>query len=109
MMPTTLLVLPQDGLGVTIEPKGEIKTGGAYLCYLAMDRNDAFVLGADYMSETVFTVDGSSLECSSLLKLPGDAAMVNPARQEASHAHCFAPHPSLDVGFVCDLGTGSMS
>ncbi len=81
---------------------------GGVVCYLSVEKTGSNVLAANYETgkqAIVFPIkpDGSLAPASCTLVHYG-AAMVDPARQEAPHAHCIVPEPSNRFVYIVDLG-----
>ena len=85
----------------------DLATDGAYPCYVYVDPQGRNLLVSNYMggSVAVFPLgeDGRLAPPSSFIQLTGKG--VNPARQEAPHAHSINLTPDGRFAIVADLGT----
>jgi 6-phosphogluconolactonase len=85
----------------------EQPTNGQTACYVDVSPNGKAAVIANYSSGSVASypigTDGSLGEMASFVQHEG-GSMVNPARQEAAHAHCSVISPSGNHMFACDLG-----
>jgi len=79
---------------------------GTASCYLDVDSTGRSVLVANYSTGSVasFKVrpDGSLDPATTVVQHAGSS--VNPARQEAAHAHCIVISPDNRYAYVADLG-----
>jgi 6-phosphogluconolactonase len=81
-------------------------SGGADPCHLVLDKAGKNVLVANYNGGSVESLaiqpDGSLGDVKTFIQHSGKS--VNPQRQEAAHAHCFALDAANHLAYVCDLG-----
>ena len=96
----------------TLVPLGRQSTLGAAPCHLATDPSGRMLLLANYTSGDVasfpIAADGTLAPIASFMKHQGSS--VDPARQQAPHAHTFIPAPPGPDGtsrfaYAADLGT----
>ena len=81
-------------------------TQGNHPCHISMDASGEFVFASNYTSGslTVFPIgeDGQLQPASAHIQHTGQS--INPARQEAPHAHCAITDSQTNRLFVADLG-----
>jgi len=84
----------------------EQPSGGADPCHLAVDGSGQCLLAANYSGGSVISLpiaqDGSLAQSASFVQYSGRG--VNPARQEAPHAHSINLSPDGRTAVVADLG-----
>jgi 6-phosphogluconolactonase len=84
----------------------EQPSGGQGPCYVTVDREDRFVLAANYGSGSVavfpIAEDGRLQPASCVVQHEGSS--VNAARQKGPHAHSIVLDPANRYAFVPDLG-----
>jgi len=95
-----------------VSPNGQLKplnkqsSRGSASCYLAVDATGQTVVVANYSTGSVAALpihaDGSLGEAGSFVQHQGSS--VDPARQEAPHAHCFVISPDNRFAYAADLG-----
>eukprot|EP01079_Euglenida_sp_SAG-EU17-18_P002926 gene2926-3506_t len=86
---------------------------GTGTCYLSVDPSGDYLLTANYMSGSTVVHpihnNGSLAPPASVTQHdPSLVVGTDPTRQEAPHAHCFLPHPTIDCAYSCDLGSDSV-
>lgn len=91
----------------SLSPLGRQGTGGTGPCHVSVDRDDRWVMVANYYGGSIAVFprleDGSLGERRQFIQHEG-AAMVDPARQERAHAHLVLTDPGNRFAYVPDLG-----
>jgi len=94
-----------DG-GNKLQPLNQQSSMGQNPCHISLTTNNKFVLIANYSSgnAAVYPVSsvGSLLPASGFVQHTGIG--VNPARQEAPHAHYITPSTNGKFAYIVDLG-----
>jgi 6-phosphogluconolactonase len=91
----------------SLTPLGRRGTGGAGPCHVSVDRDDRWVMVANYYGGSIAVYprleDGSLGELRQFIQHEG-AAMVDPQRQERAHTHLVRTDPGNRFAYVPDLG-----
>jgi len=91
----------------SLTPLGQRGTGGTGPCHVSVDREDRWVMVANYYGGSVAVFprlqDGSLGECLQFIQHEG-AAMTVPNRQEKAHAHLIVADAGNRSVYVPDLG-----
>jgi 6-phosphogluconolactonase len=95
-----------DAATAKLRKLNQVSSGGADPCHLVVDPTGRFVIVANYTGGSIASFpirsDGTLGPAATFIQHHGTS--VNPARQEAAHAHDIALSNDNRYAIVCDLG-----